>query len=153
MTFVATTYHPKSVRNRCVIERFVASLCYFDLGVIVMPLHQIPFLFANWRTDTLILLFEKIAKMPRLKITNRTKQKHPNNPSKRRTKIVQFNVIWKYIENIFINIMDVWGWGKCSEALPVKIALNSNVFGVFFLKTHICLKIISIFLVFSLVKF
>ena len=59
MTYVATTYHPKSVRNRCVIERFVASLCYFDLGVIVMPLHQIPFLFANWRADTLNSLFEK----------------------------------------------------------------------------------------------
>ena len=31
MTVVAPTDRPKSVRNRCVIELFVASLCNVDL--------------------------------------------------------------------------------------------------------------------------
>ena len=36
MTVVATTDRPKSVLNRCVIERFVASSCYFDFALSVV---------------------------------------------------------------------------------------------------------------------
>ena len=36
MTVVAQYDRPKLVRNRCVIERFVASLCYFDYALYVV---------------------------------------------------------------------------------------------------------------------
>ena len=55
MAIVIPTYHPKSVRNRCVIEVFggvfVLSLCFFDLSVglwaFVIGLSQISFFFSS----------------------------------------------------------------------------------------------------------